>query len=161
MKEVKKLLLGFMWAGRGFLRAVKTQRNLRIHLVAVLVILVFNAMAGFSALHWVLELLCCMLVISLELVNTALEALCDAVMPEYHSGIGFAKDAAAGAVLVSAIGSVIAALIIFFSDKTYGNHIVNLFQGYPLLWAGLVLLVLLAVCFVFYPCVKKERERKE
>lgn len=160
MKEVKKLLQGFCWAGKGIYLAVKTQRNLRIHLVAVFVIAAFNAMAGFSSLHWILELLCCMLVISLELLNTALEAVCDALSPSYHPGIGFAKDAAAGAVLVSAVGSVVVALIVFFSDERYRENVVNMFRGYPVLWAGLALFVLLAAGFVFYPCVKKERERK-
>ena len=56
---------------------------------------------------------CLVLVISLELVNTAIEAVVDLCTQEYHPLAKIAKDTAAGAVLISAIASVVIGLIIF------------------------------------------------
>lgn len=70
MKELHRLALSFLYALRGIGYAVKTQRNFRIHLTALMVVVVFNTMAQLSATHWCIELLCCMVVISMELVNT-------------------------------------------------------------------------------------------
>ena len=77
MNEPKKLLRSFGYGAKGILYGIRTQRNLRIHLCALVTVIWFDGMAGFSLEHWCLELLCCMAVISLELMNTALEALCD------------------------------------------------------------------------------------
>ena len=58
-------------------------------------------------------LLCCALVLSLELVNTALEALSDLISPEWHPLAKLAKDAAAGAVLVGSVVSVVVGAAVF------------------------------------------------
>ena len=161
MKEVKALIRSFAYAIKGICWGIRTQRNLRIHLVALLVICLFNTLAGFSPIHWAVELLCCMVVIAMELINSALEAACDAVTERHSAIIGHAKDAAAGAVLVSAIGSVAVALLIFFSEEQYGKNVLAFFTAH--IWAlpGLIILAVLAALFVFLPAVKQERERKK
>ena len=71
---------------------------------------------------WCVVIVCIGMVIAAEVLNTSIEALCDKVCPEYHHLIEVAKDAAAGAVLVLAITSVIAGLIV------YGTALVNMFS---------------------------------
>ncbi|MEZ5305187.1 MAG: diacylglycerol kinase [Verrucomicrobiales bacterium] len=66
-----------------------------------------------SLAEWIAIFLCCALVLGAELINTALEAICDALHPEIHPKIRLAKDAAAAAVLVCAAASAAAAAIIF------------------------------------------------
>ena len=67
-----------------------------------------------SAMEWLFVAGCSMLVLSMELVNTAIENVCDLISKEYHPVIKIIKDVAAAAVLVSAIGSVVTGGIIFF-----------------------------------------------
>ena len=151
MKELRKLGRSFFYAGKGIGWAVRTQRNMRIHLTALVLVIVFGFMEGLSPTHWCLELLCCMAVISLELMNSALERACDAITREKDPLIGQAKDAAAGAVLAAAAGSVAVALVILVGGgyldavKAYGaSHSWTL----PML----VLIAALGAAFVFLPC---------
>lgn len=160
MKEVRDLIQSFRCAIFGVGKAIRSERNFRIHIIALLTITMFNLMAGFSATHWAIELLCAMVVISLELVNTAVEKACNAITGEESYLIGFAKDAAAGAVFVSAMGSVAIAFLVFFSEESYGNHVLAFFNSH--IWAlpGLILFIIAAAAFVFLPC-RKKKERKD
>ncbi len=72
-----------------------------------------GAFLSLSAIEWCLVLLCMVMVIGMEAMNTALEYLTDLVSPEHHPLAGKAKDVAAAAVLICAIGAVIVAAIIF------------------------------------------------
>ena len=121
MKELRKLGRSFSYAAKGIGWAVRTQRNMRIHLTALVLVVVFGFVEGLRPTHWCLELLCCMAVISLELMNSALESACDAITREKNPQIGRAKDAAAGAVLVAAFGSVVVALVILLGSGYWGN----------------------------------------
>ena len=150
MNELSKLGKSFGYAVRGLLWAIKTQRNLRIHLTALVTVLYGAWLEGLGGGELCLELLCCMAVISLELMNSALEQICDAVTLERHPRIGHAKDAAAGAVLVSAVGSVAVALVILIGGGHWGTLRGHLMEQ-P--WTGLILLMilLLGAGFVFLP----------
>lgn len=156
------LLRSFFYAQKGIGYGIKTQRNLRIHLTALTVVIVFNAMAGLSVTHWCIELLCCMLVISMELVNTALESACDQISREIHPLLGHAKDAAAGAVLISAIGSVVIACLIFFRGGEYQQRVAALLQMHGWIKYALLIGVIAAALFVFLPSyMQNKREHKE
>lgn len=161
MSELLRLLRSFGYALRGIGYGIRTQRNLRIHLVALAAVTVFNCIAGLSVTHWCIEILCCMLVISLELVNTALEAACDKISTKQHALIGHAKDAAAGAVLVSAVGAVVIAVLLFFrGDESYRSNTAAWFQGNP--WGKYALLAgaVLGLLFVFLPCFWQKQKKK-
>lgn len=162
MKELHRLALSFLYALRGIGYAVKTQRNFRIHLTALMVVVVFNTMAQLSATHWCIELLCCMVVISMELVNTALESACDKISTKQHALLGHAKDAAAGAVLVSAIGSVVIAFLIFFygNGNAYYLNTMIYFQRPEYAWVKCALLAGLAAAllFIFLPSILQKRK---
>lgn len=161
MGDLKKLLCSFRYALRGIGYAICTQRNLRIHLTAVAVVVIFNAMARLSVIHWCMEILCCMVVIGLELVNTALEQACDAITTEQHAGIGHAKDAAAGAVLAAAIGSVIVAALIFFrGDPAYLENITRVWRHMPWVKYMLMLGAIAALAFIFLPSALQTRKRR-
>ena len=66
-----------------------------------------------SCFQWMLVLFCIGFVISLEMINSAIERYCDLVTTDFHPGIKIIKDVAAGAVLVASIMSLIIGLIIF------------------------------------------------
>lgn len=98
---------GFAWAGIN--HTYRTQANFRIEVGAAVV-----ACALALALHAPLApiLLCCALVLSLELVNTAVEAIVDHATSDFHELARIAKDAAAAAVLVASIGALLVGLVV-------------------------------------------------
>ncbi len=110
---LRDLLRSFRYALRGIFRAARTERNLRIHLTAVVYVTALGFLAKLDRPGWTAVSLCFGLVLAAELFNTALEHLCDVVSPQRDPKIGAAKDAAAGAVLVLAAASVCVAAVVF------------------------------------------------
>ena len=110
---MQKFLTGFKFAASGLVYLFRTQLNAKVHLAITLAVVVAGFVFGISAVEWCLIVLCIVLVLGAEAFNTALEALADALHPEKHPLVGIAKDVAAGAVLVCAIGAAIVGAIIF------------------------------------------------
>ncbi len=94
--------------GRTWLR----ERNFRIHVVVAFAISALAAGLKISRAEFAVVILAMGLVFTSELLNTAVEALVDLVSPEYHEAAKTSKDAAAGAVLLSALTAVIVGLTI-------------------------------------------------
>lgn len=110
---LKKRIDSFRFAIKGLARLVQTQPNARIHLVAALGVLVGGLYFGLSTLEWIACVFAIAMVLSAEAFNTALEDLTDLVSPDYHPLAGHAKDVAAAAVLIVAIGAAIIGCLIF------------------------------------------------
>lgn len=115
MKRNKKgpLTRSFGYAFAGIWTGIRKERNMKIHCLAVIAVTAAGTFVGLSAAEWCICLMLFALVISLELVNTAVEAVVDLVTEEKKPLAKIAKDTAAGAVLFAAIISVIAGCIIF------------------------------------------------
>ncbi|MBO7743827.1 diacylglycerol kinase family protein [Paenibacillus sp. MWE-103] len=108
--------VAFAWAG---VRAsVRTEANMRLHLVAVVAVNAAGWLAGLSRTEWLAIVIAQGMVLGAELLNTAVEHVVDLASPGPHPLAKAAKDAAAGAVLVAAVMAVIVGLIVF------GPHIV-------------------------------------
>ncbi len=103
----------FGYAANGILLMLKSQRNAWIHALATVTVIG----AGFSFRvgppEWCWLVLAIVSVWSAEALNTALELLADVASPDYHPTVGQAKDVAAGAVLISAMGSLVIGLLVF------------------------------------------------
>ena len=108
-----KLIRSFAFALNGLRICFVTQQNFRIHIVLTIVAVFFSIVLSVSAMEWIAICFCIAFVIAMEMLNTAIEKLCDVVHQEVHPGIKKVKDIAAGAVLISAIFSLITGLIIF------------------------------------------------
>lgn len=108
-----KLIQSFGYACNGLRHSFITQRNFRIHVVFLLLALSLAVVLHITEMEWLLLLFCMGLVLFAELLNTAIEKLCDVVEPQQHPGIKLVKDIAAAAVLVSAIGSFCIGAVIF------------------------------------------------
>ncbi|MDI3280888.1 MAG: diacylglycerol kinase family protein [Bacillota bacterium] len=102
----------FRCAWSGFRYALRTQRNLRLHLGIALLVLAGAAWLRLPALTVALLVLTIALVVALELVNTALEALVDLASPDYHPLARVSKDVAAAAVLVASLASVLIGILV-------------------------------------------------
>lgn len=96
----------------GILYTARTQKHMRNHFLSALVILLATLFLKVSALEFILLALSVSFVLFAELMNTAIEVVVDLVSPEYHPMAKIAKDTAAGAVLVAAIGTAIMGYLI-------------------------------------------------
>jgi diacylglycerol kinase len=101
------------YALQGLSDAIQTQPNLRIHLMIALVVVLVGCSLSLTRLEWIAVVLTIALVLLAELLNTAIEYLTNLVSPEYHPLAGKTKDAAAAAVLITAIAAVVVGLLIF------------------------------------------------
>lgn len=115
MKKDRKnpLVRSFGYAFEGIWSGIRKERNMKIHCLAVILVTLAGTLFQITASEWCICLVLFALVVSLELVNTAIEAAVDLVTEEKQPLAKLAKDTAAGAVLFSAIVSVIAGCIIF------------------------------------------------
>ena len=104
---------GFFFAARGFAHAVKTELHMKIHICFAIAAIILGIIFGIDAASWLAIVICIGVVFALETLNTAIEAACDSVTHERNEHIRIAKDAAAGAVLVMAVASLVVAAIIF------------------------------------------------
>ncbi len=117
---MKKLLQSFGYAIAGMFTVLKEQRNMRIHLLAIIVVTAAGFFFSLTAIEWSVIALTIGLVISAEMMNTSIEILVDLISPKQNEKAGKIKDIAAGSVLATAIIAVIVAVYIF------GNKIFNL-----------------------------------
>ncbi|MEO0320763.1 MAG: diacylglycerol kinase family protein [Pseudomonadota bacterium] len=97
----------------GITHAVKTEAHLRIHFAFAGAALFLGWVLAASPTQWVGLLFAIGLVMSAELLNSAIEGLCDVVSPSYDARIGKVKDMAAGGVLICAVTAMAIGLIIF------------------------------------------------
>jgi diacylglycerol kinase (ATP) len=103
----------FRNAFRGIGAMLATQRNAWIHAVATLAVVGLGFALAIDRGEWLAVVLAIMAVWTAEGLNTAFEALCDVASPEFHPLVARAKDVAAGAVLIAAIGAVVIAALVF------------------------------------------------
>lgn len=108
-----KLIRSFAYAWNGIRICFATEQNFRIHTLLTIVAVIFAIVFNVSAIEWIAIGFCIAFVLAMEMLNTAIEKICDVVHKDIHPGIKKVKDIAAGAVLVSAIFSLITGLIIF------------------------------------------------
>ena len=109
----KKLINSFKYAIQGIFSSFKTERNMKIHIFIMFLVIAFGIILKINKYEWIICVLCFAIVISGELFNTAIETVVDMVMPYKNEKAKLAKDVSAGAVLVLAMGAAIVGFIIF------------------------------------------------
>ncbi|GAC1305261.1 MAG: diacylglycerol kinase [Vulcanimicrobiaceae bacterium] len=108
----------FDYAFQGILYATRTQRNMRVHLIAASLAIMATLFLRLERSYVALVVICIALVIAMELVNTAVEAVVDLMTVAHHPLAKVAKDAAAGAVLVVSMAAVIVGYLAFYEGVT-------------------------------------------
>ena len=109
----RRRVASFGHAGRGVWSALRSEIHMRFHAVATVLVIGLGFYCGISRLEWALVALAVSGVWAAELLNTALEALTDLVSPDFHPLAGKAKDIAAGAALLAAIGAAVVGALVF------------------------------------------------
>ena len=103
----------FSDAGRGIALLLANEPNARLHALATIAAVALGFWLGLSAGEWCWIVVAVALVWVAEGLNSAVEALADAVHPERDARVGRAKDLAAGAVLVAAVASAVIGALVF------------------------------------------------
>ena len=109
----RRRVASFGHAGRGVWRALRSEVHLRFHAAATVAAIGLGFYCGLARLEWALVALSVAGVWTAELLNTAIEALTDLASPEWHALAGKAKDVAAGAVLLAALGALVVGALVF------------------------------------------------
>lgn len=112
-KRKQPLYRSFRFAFEGLVRTIREERNMQIHCCAAVLVLIFGRVLHISREEWFVCLILFGLVMGLECVNTAVEAVVDLVTLERRPLAKKAKDAAAGAVLAAAVFAAVIGLWIF------------------------------------------------
>lgn len=110
---MSKHTISFRNAFRGIWTAISTQSNIRIHFAIASLVIFAAVFMQLSIFDILVLVLCIGFVMLAEMVNTAIEFLCDAVTLEHNENIKRAKDVSAGAVLLSAIFAALIGIIVF------------------------------------------------
>ncbi|MBQ6820291.1 MAG: diacylglycerol kinase [Clostridium sp.] len=114
--KIKRLVESFNYAIEGIIHTVRTQRNMKIHLFVALIVLLLCFVIEISKFEFLILLVTISMVLSAEIINTAIESAIDMTTNHYHPLAKIAKNAAAGAVLITAINALIVGYFIFW-DK--------------------------------------------
>ena len=109
----RRRVASFGHAGRGVWAALRSEVHLRFHAGATVAVTGLGFYCGLTRLEWALVALAVAGVWTAELFNTAIEALTDLASPAYHPLAGKAKDVAAGAVLLAALGALAVGALVF------------------------------------------------
>jgi len=110
---MKKFFNSVVFALHGMKQFFSGDRNGKIQTVFGITAIALGFTLSISPSQWLLVLFCIGLVISLEMINSAIEKFCDMITTDFHPGIKVIKDVAAGAVLVASVTSLVIGLIIF------------------------------------------------
>ena len=110
---LNKRIKSIGYAIRGAYLLITTEASIKVQLVISIIMTFAGFYFKISATEWLIQILAIGLVMSIEGINTAIEAIADFIHPEKNKKIGFIKDIAAGAVLIASIAAVLAGLIIY------------------------------------------------
>lgn len=114
-------LKSFIHAADGLIHTFKAHSNIRFHTLAALLAVGLGFIVRLSRVEFLLVIFTILLVFTAEMVNTAIESVVDLITKEYRQDAKIAKDVAAGMVLLTSLGAVLVASIIF------GPHILAFF----------------------------------
>lgn len=110
--QVRARARSFVHAGSGLRFVLRSQPNARIQLALAAAVVAAGIALDVSRLEWCWLVAAIAGVLAAECLNTALESLADALAPDPHPLVGRAKDAAAGGVLLAAIGAALIGLLV-------------------------------------------------
>ncbi len=109
-------MFGFAHAWNGLKEAARTERNFRFHLAAAFLVVATGVFFRIETSQWAIIMLASGMVLTAELINTAIEKTMDYLKPDIHPRVKIIKDIAAGAVLIAAIFAAAAGLFVFLPE---------------------------------------------
>jgi diacylglycerol kinase (ATP) len=113
MEEVKPVIRSFGYAFEGLFHAVKYNRNLKIHLVVALIVILASIFFNVTVFEKEILGVMIVLVILSEMINTSIEEMVNLITQEHKKEAKVAKDVGAGMILVAALGAAIVGIVVF------------------------------------------------
>ncbi|MDR1782259.1 MAG: diacylglycerol kinase family protein [Bacilli bacterium] len=104
----------FFVAFKGIKTVFLEESSVRYQLLVLVATILLGILLRITIIEWVAIIILAIIVFTLEIINTAIENIVDMISPEYNKMAGKIKDIAAGAVLISTIGSILVGVIIFY-----------------------------------------------
>jgi diacylglycerol kinase (ATP) len=101
------------YASKGAWILLRTEASIQMQAALVILVTIAGFYFDITATEWIAQTLCIGLIMGLEAMNTAAEAIADFIHPDFHEKIGQVKDIAAGAVLITALAATVVGLIIY------------------------------------------------
>lgn len=101
------------YAVKGFYLLITTEHSIMVQLSISALMCILGFYLKISAVEWMFQILAIGLVLTAESLNTAIEAICDYIQPNFDKKIGFIKDIAAGAVTFAALTALVIGAIIY------------------------------------------------
>jgi diacylglycerol kinase (ATP) len=135
-----KLWRSFNHAFEGIMYAARTQPNMRTHLVIAALVLLASLWLRLDRFYLVALIILIAMVLALELVNTAVEAMVDLLTVAHHPLAKTAKDATAAAVLIASVAAVVSGYLIFYQGIINGGQ--RVFQAVEGVPANLAFIIL-------------------
>jgi len=145
--DLKGLLDSFNYAISGFIYAVRTQRNMKIHMVTSIFVIIFSLFTEITKVELLILCIAITMVMSAELFNTAIESAIDATTNHYHPLAKIAKNTAAAAVLITTMNALIVGYFLFWNEITTFTYrgVVLIKHASPYLVLVVLLIVSLSV----------------
>ncbi|WP_378187595.1 diacylglycerol kinase [Aquimarina sp. W85] len=117
MSKAFKFLSGRIRGGgyalKGAFLLLKTEASIQVQITIAVIMTILGIYFDISRVDWILQIFAIGLVLSIEGINTAIEAIADFIHPDFHNKIGFIKDIAAGAVFFAAFAAFLIGVIIY------------------------------------------------
>lgn len=144
---IAKFIKSLGYALKGIFTGIKNERNVRIDIVAAFYVLIFSKFYDFTLTQQVILVLVCFNVLAFELMNTAVERAVDKPDKEHYIQAGEAKDTAAGAVLLAAVGAAAAGIMLFWDLEVF-KEIFSFFTGRPVMILCLIITMIASYKFI-------------
>ncbi|CAM3116994.1 diacylglycerol kinase family protein [Filibacter tadaridae] len=110
---MRNFFKAFIYAWNGILEGFRSERNLKFHMFAAIVVIGAGVATGLTGTEWFIVFVLIAGMLALEMMNSAIERVVDLVTVEQHPLAKEAKDIAAGAVLIFAVASAVIGLLLF------------------------------------------------
>ncbi|WP_206052156.1 diacylglycerol kinase [Nonlabens xiamenensis] len=106
-------LKGCGYAFKGAIMLLRTEPSIQVQAILAVIMTIAGWLFHITPIEWMIQIICIGLIMSLEGMNTAIEAIADFIHPDFHVKIGRIKDLAAGAVFITAITSIVVGCFIY------------------------------------------------
>lgn len=159
---MKSLIKSFGYAFSGIFKALRYERNMRIHFVCMIYMYSFLFVYDFFEItrtQLAVIFLANMAVVAAELINTAVERTVDLASEEYTENGKVAKDTAAGAVLICAIFAVATGIAILGQPEAFSQMFLY-YRENPVMLVVFILSIILATVFIFKDFGKASKDKK-
>lgn len=147
-RERRSLIESFNYAVTGILSAIKIERNMKIHYIIALLVLIASLFFDFTRMEFLALLFTITLVFVAEMFNTAIEKTIDLITDDYHPLAKLSKDVAAGGVLIASMNALIVGYLLFFDRlSNFSNMILFKIKKSPihLTFIALILVVVITI----------------